>query len=111
MIALHQKSNHQRQDQRGHQTADGNGTEARFLCEIILQVEIDAHKSTVAPFTVVDRRMRSQKISVVVLLEIGGDIGFPGADLREPVVFVFLTEIKPLHIAGRAQLMICAQVW
>jgi hypothetical protein len=54
---------------------------------------------------VVDRRVRSQKISIVVLLEVRGHVGLPRPNLFEPIVLILLVEIEALHVAGGAQLV------
>src|SRR6185369_3475632 len=98
-------------NQSRYQAINRDSAKAGFLSKIVLQVEIDANKTTVAAFAIVNGRSRREKISVIVLLESGIHVGLAGCDLDQPVVvFVFLVEIEPLHVGGCAQLMICAQV-
>jgi hypothetical protein len=60
--------------------------------------------------TVVDRRVPREECTVIILLEAGIDIGLACRELLKPVVFVFLTDVEPLHIARRFEFAVCFEV-
>jgi len=93
-----------------YQTPDLDLTEARLLCEVVRQIEIDADKAAVSPMAVIDRHMRSEEVTVVVVLVGGGHIGFACGNLIEPAIFVLFAQLEGLHVARRAQMVLGAQV-
>ena len=69
-------------------TPDLNLAETRLLRQVVRQIEIDAHKAAIGPVAVIDRHVRGEEVTVVVVLVGGRHIGFARCNLIEPAIFV-----------------------
>src|SRR5680860_1532565 len=98
VIARHEVADHQCNQYGPTGREDGDGPEARLARQVILRVEVHADKTAITALAIVDGHMRGQKRAVVVLLEIGTDIGLAGGDLSQPVAVVTLIKPERLHI-------------
>ena len=105
VIARCQVADEQRRDQRGRERTEGDCAEARFLRQVVLDVEIDADEAAVAPLAVVDRRVSGEKVAVVVALEVGIDVGLARGDALQPVrVRLGIERLERLHVRRCTQL-------
>ena len=106
VVARGDVADQQREQQRAGERADRDRAEARFLREVILQVEVDADEAAVAALAVVDRRVPRQERAVLVALEVGIDVGLAGRDLLQPVgIRLHIELLERLHVLGRHQLV------
>ena len=95
---------------RAGERSDGNGPEARFALCVVLRVEVHAHKTAIAAFAVIDGHMRGEKSPILVMLELGTDVGLAGSELSQPLAIIIRFEIELLHIVRWLQLMLGMQV-
>ena len=95
---------------RGHQASRLDEPKPRFLGEVVVHVEIDAHKAAISILAVVNRRVGREEIAVVVVLVSRSDVGLALGNLIEPAILVFLAQIEWLHVTRRAQFVLGAEI-
>ena len=110
IVEGHQITDEQGYERRARYASRLDDAKPRLFREVVVHVEIDTHKAAIAVLAVVNRRVGSEEIAVVVVLVGRGDVGLAGSNLLQPAIRVFLAQLEWLHIARCAQLVCGAEV-